>query len=330
MTASNTAVSRASDTVFVEAPGRLHFGVLDLGGTLGRRFGGIGAAAPVPPLLVSASCASSGVTSEGDDSARAHEYARRFLEHHGICSGARLTVHESLPRHAGLGSGTQLALAVSRALAELHGCDTRVEALALAVGRTRRSAVGMWVFDGGGFVLEGGRQRDTTVAPLLTRLPFPSTWQCIVAIPDGSAGISGDEEESAFEHLPPPPAGDAERVAHHVLMALLPALAEGNLVAFGAALTRIQQITGRWFGSIQGGTFAASSQPLIDRLRSLGAHGVGQSSWGPAVYGIVDGADRAQAVVRAMREVLHGRGVVHSGAFRSEGARVWSQSSQKP
>ena len=44
-----------SDTaVFVETAARLHFGVLDLGGTLGRLFGGIGAAAPAPTLLVSA------------------------------------------------------------------------------------------------------------------------------------------------------------------------------------------------------------------------------------------------------------------------------------
>ena len=35
-------------SLFVEAPARLHFGVLDLRGDLGRRFGGIGAAVPVP------------------------------------------------------------------------------------------------------------------------------------------------------------------------------------------------------------------------------------------------------------------------------------------
>ena len=39
----------------VEAPARLHFGVLDLRGSLGRWFGGVGAAAPGPSLLVSAS-----------------------------------------------------------------------------------------------------------------------------------------------------------------------------------------------------------------------------------------------------------------------------------
>jgi beta-RFAP synthase len=309
----------------VEAPGRLHFGVLDPGGALGRSFGGIGAAAPVPPLLVSASCASSGVACEGDDSERAIEFARRFLQHHGIDSGARLRVHQSLPRHAGLGSGTQLGLAVARALAELHGCDTSAESLALAVGRTRRSGVGMWVFAGGGFVLEGGRRADTLVTPLLTRLPFPSSWRCVVAIPDGAVGISGHAEEAAFETLPSPPTSEAARVAHQVLMALLPALVEGDLAAFGIALTDIQRITGHWFAPMQGGTFVAASQHLIDELRSRGAHGVGQSSWGPAVYGLVDGGDRANALASAMETRLGGTGAVFAGPFRTAGARVWRQ-----
>src|SRR2546430_5201863 len=45
---------RMSEAVFVEAPARLHFGVLDLRGDLGRRFGGIGAAGSAPALLVEA------------------------------------------------------------------------------------------------------------------------------------------------------------------------------------------------------------------------------------------------------------------------------------
>ena len=319
-------MSRLDETVFVEAPGRLHFGVLDLGGTLGRWFGGIGAAAPVPPLLVSAApSASAELVCEGDDSARALAFATRFLQHRGIGAGARLRVHRALPRHAGLGSGTQLALAVARALAELHGTDAGVASLAEAVGRTRRSGVGVWVFDGGGFVLEGGRRPDTLVAPLLTRLPFPASWRAVVAIPPGAGSLSGHAEESAFDRLAPTSANDAERVAHQVLMALLPALVEGDLAAFGTALGAIQQITGHWFAPVQGGVFARASQPLVDRLSTLGACGVGQSSWGPAVYGIVEGDARARALVDALTAGLGGDAAVYAGPFRTEGARVWRE-----
>ena len=151
--------------MFVEAPARLHFGVLDLRGELGRWFGGIGAAAPAPTLLVSAGAADT-LEVEGADADRAAGFARRFLAGSGIDGGARVRVHRTLPPHAGLGSGTQLALAVARALAELHGVAADAPALARAVGRAQRSAIGTWTFAGGGLVLEGGRRREhDDVAP---------------------------------------------------------------------------------------------------------------------------------------------------------------------
>ena len=209
----------ATEPVFVEAAARLHFGLLDLRGSLGRRFGGIGTAAPAPTLLLSAR-AHDTLAITGDDAERASGFARQFFQHHGpAVRGARLQVHRGLPRHAGLGSGTQLALAVARALAELHGLPTDAADLARAVGRAQRSAVGTWTFAGGGLVVEGGR-RDAhdRVAPLLARLTFPPTWQCIVAVPHTAPAISGAAEAAAIAQLPPPPEREVERVAHLVLM----------------------------------------------------------------------------------------------------------------
>jgi beta-RFAP synthase len=316
------------ETVFVEAPARLHFGLLDLRGSLGRRFGGIGAAAPAPTLLVSATRADR-LTVAGEDCERATEFARQFLEYHGAADcGARLSVHRTLPRHAGLGSGTQLALSVARALAALHGFPVDVTELARAVGRAQRSAIGTWTFDGGGLVVEGGRRNiDGPVAPLLSRLAFPATWRCVVAVPECAPAINGSAEAAAFARLPAPSEHDVERVAHLVLMALLPALAEGDLAMFGSALTSIQEITGRWFAEIQGGTFAPG--PTVELVRKMiewGVTGVGQSSWGPAVYGIVDGEESSARLADRVRDALSATGTtgsVFSGPFRREGARVW-------
>src|SRR5262249_37156179 len=213
------------DRVFVETAARLHFGVLDLRGTLGRWFGGIGAAAPAPSLLVSAARAAA-LEVDGEDADRAAGFARAFLTHHRVDGGARITVHRALPAHAGLGSGTQLGLAVARALAELHATSTAAADLAVAGGRARRSAIGTWTFAGGGLVVEGGRQAGGDhVAPLIARLPFPPSWHVVVAVPRRLPGISGADEDAAFERLPRPDDGEAERVAHLVLLGLLPALA---------------------------------------------------------------------------------------------------------
>jgi len=314
------------ETVFVETAARLHFGVLDLRGAQGRRFGGIGAAAPSPTLLVSVRRAGT-VTVDGADAERASGFARKFLAVHGVTSGASVTIHRALPAHAGLGSGTQLALAVARALAELYGLPTEAAVLAAAVGRGRRSAIGTWIFAGGGLVVEGGRRVDGDgVGPLIARLPFPPQWRCVVAVPKNASTISGTNEEAALAKLPAPPDRDIEQVAHLVLMALLPALADGDLATFGRALTAIQTITGGWFAPVQGGTFAPGpSAEILRRMTELGAAGVGQSSWGPTVYGIVAGEAEGVRLADRIRAVLDscGGGAVFEGPFRAEGARVW-------
>ena len=313
----------SDNTVFVETPARLHFGVLDLRGDLGRWFGGIGAAAPDPMLVLSADPADS-LEAEGDDAERALTFARRFLEHYKSKRGVRLRVHRALPSHAGLGSGTQLALAVGRALAELHEVAIDTATIARVVGRARRSAIGTWTFAHGGLVVEGGHRRGHDgCGPLLARHAFPTSWRCLVAVPDGRSRMTGAAEEEAFATLPPPPPHEAERVAHLVLMGLLPALAEGDLAAFGSVLTQIQEINGRWFEQVQGSVFAPGpSEELVRRMAEWGASGVGQSSWGPAVYGIVEGDDAAKRLADSVRRLLSGAGQVHEGPFRNEGARV--------
>jgi beta-ribofuranosylaminobenzene 5'-phosphate synthase len=314
----------APDSVFVEAPARLHFGVLDLRGSLGRCFGGLGAAIPSPSLLLEAS-PSRTVTAQGPDRDRAAEFARRYLSHYRLTGGASFKVHRTIPSHTGLGSGTQLGLAIGRALAELYGQSTEPTELARATGRGKRSAIGTWVFALGGFIVEGGRRTGTDdLAPLLARFPIPQSWRCVVAVPSGRSGLSGDAEARAFEELPPPPEREVERVSHLVLMQLLPALVEGDLASFGEALSAIQRITGSWFEGQQGGVFApGETERLVTEMARAGALGVGQSSWGPSAYGLVDSPGAAEELRGRVSHSLQGRGEVFEGGFAAQGARVW-------
>ncbi len=320
------AARRGPIRVTVEAPARLHFGILDLRGHLGRRFGGIGAAIPTPSVRLEVT-PDERLTAEGPDAGRAQEFARRYLDATGVTSGAHLKVERTIPVHAGLGSGTQLALATARALAELYGQPSEPLTLARRVGRGLRSAIGTWTFALGGFVLEGGRvPGEDAVAPLISRLPIPSSWRAVIAIPEGQPGLSGAAEAAAFAQLPLPEEREVERVAHLVLMQLLPALADSDLVAFGAALTEVQRITGGWFAPAQGGRFAPGpARELVDRLSEYGALGVGQSSWGPTVYGLVPHQDAARDLVQRVRAFLGGRGVVLETPFSERGALVSSQ-----
>jgi beta-RFAP synthase len=312
------------DSIFVEAAARLHFGVLDLRGALGRRFGGLGAAVPTPSLLLELA-PDTRLSAQGPDAERALAYAERFLAFHRRPAQGRLTVHRGIPVHSGLGSGTQLGLAVGRALAELHGLPTDAPSLARAVGRGRRSAIGTWTFALGGFIVEGGRRTGAeAIAPLLARFAVPDHWRCVVVVPEGAPGLSGEAEADAFAQLPPPAEREVERVAHLVLMQLLPALVEADLESFGAALTEVQRVTGGWFASQQGGVFAPGpSATLVRQMAEWGAAGVGQSSWGPAVYGLVGSEVEGRRLADRAMDLVGNGGRVFEGGFAGSGARVW-------
>lgn len=311
--------------VQIEAPARLHFGMFDLTGSLGRRFGGIGVAVTRPAVILEAK-PDVELTADGPDAERAVAFARRYMDATGIRAGAHLHIERSIPRHVGLGSGTKLGLAVAQALATLYDQSDAPYTLAQAVGRGQRSAVGLWTYARGGFVVEGGRRLDEDApAPLLLQYPMPERWRCVLAIPDGFGGLSGTTEADAFARLEPP-ATKAAQIAHLVLMVLLPALVEERLDEFGAALTQVQSLVGECFSPIQGDRFSnPRSAELIEAMLDWGVAGAGQSSWGPTVYGLVADEDQGRAVAARAEALLAGHGHVEVVAFDNRGARVWER-----
>jgi beta-ribofuranosylaminobenzene 5'-phosphate synthase len=308
--------------VRVEAPARLHLGMLDVVGDGARRFGGLGVALSAPAAVVEARRAEE-LTVEGPDAERALAVALRGRERLGLAGGAHIRIRAAIPPHVGLGSGTKLALAVTAALARLAGRDPDPPAIARAAGRGARSAVGLWTFALGGLVVEGGVRPGTDEpAPLLARHAMPEEWRCVLAIPEADPGLSGAAEEEAFARLRPP-AELSALIAQLVLTALLPALAERDLAEFGSALTRLQRLVGEAFAAVQGGLFHPRAAPLVDALLDGGAAGAGQSSWGPAVYGVV-GDERS---ARALAARLAGAARVEVVRFENEGARIRCASS---
>jgi beta-RFAP synthase len=306
--------------VRVEAPARLHLGMLAVAGDGARRFGGLGVSVDRPAVVLEAEPAAE-LSAEGADAGRALAFAHRCRDALGLAGGAHLRVVEAIPQHVGLGSGTKLALAVAQALAALAGRDVGAPGLAEAAGRGARSAVGLWTFALGGLVVEGGHRPGVDrPAPLLAHHAMPEEWRAVLVIPAAEPGLSGAAEEDAFRRLVPAPDRSAV-IAQLALTSLLPALVEGELEEFGAALTRIQQLVGDSFASAQGGRFHPRAAPLVEALLRFGAAGAGQSSWGPTAYGVV-GSDEAARELAATMEDVVGEGSVDVVAFDNRGARV--------
>ena len=306
----------------VTAPARLHFGMLDPAGMGARRFGGFGVGIEYPRVVVAARPRpGDAVTATGSQADRAEGFARRARSTFGLRSGVEITVHEAIPPHAGLGSGTKLGLAIARAVAELAGVSPAPEQLAQASGRGARSSVGSWTFAAPGLVVEAGVAGEGWVSPLVARHAMPERWRCVLALPVGIEGLSGDAEERFFGLLHERAATEP-RVSRLLLTELLPGLLAGDIDEFGRALTEIQRDVGSIFATRQGGIFHPHAAPLVDALLSLGVGAVGQSSWGPAVYGIVDSPERATEVAERLRAAIGTGTVVRVVDFDRQGASI--------
>ena len=230
-----------------------------------------------------------------------------------------------LPAHAGFGSGTQLALAVGRAFAALHGLDLATPALGHWLGRGLRSGIGIAGFDQGGLIVDGGPGPDGSPAPVLARLALPEAWRVIVVQQAGGQGLSGETEGQSMARLEPMAQAEAAEICHQVLMRVLPGAASGDFAPFAAGLNRIQALLGRHFAPAQGGSAwtSAAVGRLLEGLRGLnGNAAIGQSSWGPTGFAIVPSERVARSLLDDVAELGTPRLQVRVVAPRNRGAAV--------
>lgn len=300
----------AARCVTVTAPARLHLGFLDLNGALGRRFGSIGLAIDRPRTQLTVGFATQGEI-VGPERERVQQHLDAMQRALGIHGPYRITIDEAIPAHAGLGSGTQLALAVAAGLRRLHGLPLDPRGDAVRLRRGARSGVGVGLFEQGGLVVDGGHGPATELAPIVSRMAFPPQWRVLIVLDPARQGLHGAHERDAFAALPLHATQSADRLCRLVLMQALPALAERDLASFGAAVKEIQQLLGDHFAPLQGGSRFTSTPvgACLQALDRAGASGVGQSSWGPTGFAFAASPGEAERLAALARQDPAGRGL---------------------
>lgn len=326
-------MSFPSRRVRIESPARLHLGFVDLNGDLGRRFGSLGLALDDLSTTVQAERAAR-FSVVGDDIGRAQKYAERSLQAFGLPPQLALRVGSEIPAHAGLGSGTQLALAIAAAIAELFDLDRDIRDLAELTGRGRRSGIGVGVFEAGGFVFDGGHAQTTAVPPLLCRFEFPQDWRVILICDSTQQGLNGSAEVSAFETLQPMQRDLAAELCRVTLMGVFPALVERAFATFSRHIAAIQAAIGEYFSPCQGGPYTSPDVAAAIEWVTVahGLVGVGQTSWGPTGFAFVENAAQAQRICAELADRYTGTSglsfTVHRG--RNRGADIALSAEKDP
>lgn len=294
--------------VRVTTGSRLHFGLWALQGSGERDYGGVGVMIEQPAISLMISPAD-GLRANGIHSQRAAEFARHWATFHGRGTPAcAIQVITAPPQHSGLGTGSQLALAVAAGLNAFCGLPMQnaVE-LALSSGRGQRSAVGVHGFLHGGLIVDQGKRIGEPLAPLDCRIEIPSGWRFLLVRPLDYAGLAGDEETLAIASLPPIPLQTTNRLIAEVRDHLIPAAATSDFTAFSGSIYRYGHTSGECFAQRQGGPFNGPVlADLVRSIRKLGIEGVGQSSWGPTIFAVLPNELKAREAAESLRGVWKG------------------------
>ena len=290
--------------VRVSAPSHVHVGNIDIHGGMGRLYGTLGFALENPRLVVEVEASRDPGVEPWDPD------IMRFLEVYGDALGvtARVRVLESIPRHVGLGSTTAKALAVGTALSLIAGAHGDPAELAVLAGRSLVSALGLYTFTHGGFIVDGGfRPGVRRPPPLVYRAPVPSWLRIVAALPEtpklGEILALKEREDEVLESMPLMPEEQAAANARLVLMGVLPSVAEGDWPAAARMLYRLNSGLGDYWAERQEGRYCCREvEELIGAMMDAGALCACQSSWGPATYALVP-EERVDSVLGAARRV---------------------------
>jgi len=312
----------ASRSVAVTTTARLHFGFLDPSGRSANPFASFGLSLDRPcTRLTLAHSETWGV--RGPEAERAGRYLKAIAASCGVDRAYRLHVEDAIPSHAGLGSGTQLALAVGSAFAAAEGLKLSPLDIAGRLERGARSGIGIATFEAGGAVLDSGPS-EGALPQLIARVPFPDAWRVLLIFDPDVKGLDGASEVAAFEALPAYAEEDVADLRMRIVDRALPALARHDFAPFAAEVGHLQDCMGAYFAPIQGGPQTSPRVgQLLDWLRGEGVTGLGQSSWGPTGFAFAPSEDAGKALLAAAEARTDSAGLrLMLARGRNDGAEI--------
>lgn len=253
----------------------------------------------------------------------------------------RVGLRDQLPLHSGLGGGTQLAcaVAVGLELLERRFARVRVETrpdhassksppaplgewvpasrlqlpltaqwLVRNAGRGLRSAVGLTGFLQGGLLLDEGYVEGSTNE--LSERPvkassrqLPADWRLVLVMPNRQERVFGTREAELIEELGRIPYGQSAHMLRLANRICELAQSDEGFETFAETLEQYMELGARLFSRFQRGLYNGQEvYSAVELARAAGLRGVGQSSWGPTVFGFAASERQANQSAQCLRD----------------------------
>ncbi len=321
---------------------RLAFCLIDMNGQDGRVDGSIGVSLSEPFVELFVEKLSSDRQNEvsslcdNGDSELLRSLCHEYGEYYPNLGSVRVVQRRGIARHVGLGSGTQVRLALLHAFNVIAGSPYKNGELLRLSGRGGASGVGVWAHEHGGIVLDCGHAfgpnrtkksflpsaaSDCGLPSLVWREEMPEDWKFLCVTPKCYSGMSGQDEIDLFSRICPIDRSGADRMASLILMGLVPAVLERDIGHFRYILDEIQK-TG--FKKIVWSLQPKEVMVVHQSLAKAGFSGIGISSLGPTLYWVAED-DELETSLDEVEHILELIGIdadVWSTSVKNNGAKV--------
>ncbi len=320
---------------------RLHFGLMELCESAPNRYAGLGVMLATPQMhaRISFDTVTADISIADDiDAESASEYLQRIQSWQAKSKApSQVELLKGYPFHAGLGAGTQLAclLSVAEALASIairgkpnahsslasqwksvvqslalgvdespNSSTLNAESLAILSGRGLRSAIGLTGFLEGGLVLDQGYENgDVSKRKIQAQVvQIPEAWHFVLIRGHASSAITGPLESTMIGRMAAKPNPSRSRM----LELARNALDHATSLAFDpfcSSLEEYMRLAGDMFAPVQGGRYnGAVCAQAVDIATQYGLKAVGQSSWGPTIFGLCESQAQAEFIAHSIRQ----------------------------
>ena len=282
------------------SPARLHFGFLEINSNQGDNLlGGIGLSIDKFHTKISMK-RNAKIKVKGKNSNKASLFLNTFCRKLKLKPNFFLNIKKTSPQHIGLGSGTQLALSIGKAISDLNNLNLNIEKIGKILNRNYRSNVGLINFKYGGFLIDLKIKNKFFTS--IDKVFFPEDWK-IILIKDSKQGLHGKNEIDAFKKTKKFPKINNVRLTDLVLLKIYPSLIENNFNEFSKAITKLQNIMGNYFNVLQGGVFSSPTvSSVLKFLEKENVLGYGQTSWGPTGFSFFSNIKKAEQMKTKLKK----------------------------
>jgi beta-ribofuranosylaminobenzene 5'-phosphate synthase len=292
------AFMSAPSRVEIDAPVRLHLGLIAMGNGGPRINGGLGFALEEPRLSITARKNRSIeiVDRRAGCLGRAEQehlsaLIRQLCVDAGFVHLPHVTIAGNAPSHVGFGAGTAIRLA---ALEATHILNDRHPSRAELIARSGRGGtwgVGVRTYFQGGITFDLGHRADggqrpshtwrTPRAPLeLARLDMPD-WSIGICLPPEVPPLTHDQERAVFTIATPVSRQEMQQTLYFALLGVFASAAEADLLTF---VTSLEQLQSSAWKAAEWSAHGPALPQAATALQKSGACGIGLSSMGPALF----------------------------------------------